>query len=172
MTAFDLFGCATVEEQVRPSSKQPVLAGYCTEENLKELSRRHIRGYVATSRRRHEDAVAQGLPRGAGPRAIAMRTRLRRGGYRSRYGLRKQTAEPVIGNLMDRNGLRQFMLRGLAKIAGEWSLACTAHNLLKLAAARGRSGDRTLIAAYRRGRGSQRIERGDQLPTNGAGSTR
>jgi len=91
---------------------------------------------VATSRRRHEDAVAQGLPRCAGPRAIAMRTRLRRGGYRSRYGLRKQTAEPVIGNLKDRNGLQQFVLRCLAKVAGEWSLACTAHNLLKLAAAR------------------------------------
>lgn len=111
-------------------------AGYCTEDNLKELSRRHIRGYVATSRRKHEDAVAQSLPRGAGPRAIAMRTRLRRGGYRSRYRLRKHTAEPVIGNLKDRNGLRQFVLRGLAKVAGEWSLACTAHNLLKLAAAR------------------------------------
>ncbi len=111
-------------------------AGYCTEDNLKELSRRHIRGYVATGRRKHEDAVAQGLPRGAGPRAIAMRTRLRQGGYRSRYRLRKQTAEPVIGNLKDRNGLRQFLLRGLAKVAGEWSLACTAHNLLKLAAAR------------------------------------
>ena len=111
-------------------------AGYCTEDNLKELSRRHIRGYVATGRRKHEDAVAQGLPRGAGPRAVAMRTRLRRGGHRSRYRLRKQTAEPVIGNLKDRNGLRQFFLRGLAKVTGEWSLACTAHNLLKLAAAR------------------------------------
>ena len=110
-------------------------AGYCTEDNLRELARRHIRGYVATGRRKHDDAVAQGLQRNAGPRAKAMRTRLRRGGYRSRYRLRKQTAEPVIGNLKDRNCLRQFFLRGLAKAAGEWSLACTAHNLLKLAAA-------------------------------------
>ena len=77
-----------------------------------------------------------GLQSNAGPRAEAMRTRLRRGGYRSRYRLRKQTAEPVIGNLKDRNGLRPFLLRGLAKVAGEWSLGCTAHNLLKLAAAR------------------------------------
>ena len=46
-------------------------AGYCTEDNIKELPRRHIRGYVATSRRKHADAVAQGLPRGVGPRAIA-----------------------------------------------------------------------------------------------------
>jgi len=34
------------------------------------------------------------------------------------------------------NGVRQFALPGLAKVAGEWSRACTAHNLLKLAAAR------------------------------------
>jgi len=33
------------------------------------------------------------------------------------------------------NGVRQFVLRGLAKVAGEWSLARTAHNLLNLAAA-------------------------------------
>ena len=59
-----------------------------------------------------------------------------RTGYRSRHRLRKQTAEPVIGNIKDRNGLRQFFLRGLAKAAGELSLACTAHNLLKLASAR------------------------------------
>ena len=59
-----------------------------------------------------------------------------RGDHRSRYRLRKQTAEPVIGNLKDRNGVRQFLLRGLKKVALEWSLACTAHNLLKLASAR------------------------------------
>ena len=111
-------------------------AGYCTEDNLKELSRRHIRGYVAPGRRKHDEPTACTLQRNAGPRAKAMRARLARGGYRSRYRLRKQTAEPVIGNLKMR-GLRQFLLRGLEKVAGEWSLACTAHNLLKLAAARG-----------------------------------
>jgi len=44
-------------------------------------------------------------------------------------------------NPKDRNGLRQFVLRGLAKVAGEWSLACTAPRipetgLQELAAAR------------------------------------
>ena len=54
---------------------------------------------------------------------------------RSRYRLRKQTAEPVIGNLNDR-GLRQFLLRGPDKVAVEWSISCTAHHLLRLAAER------------------------------------
>ena len=30
-------------------------------------------------------------------------------------------------------GFRQFLLRGLAKVRAEWSLVCTAHNLLKMA---------------------------------------
>ena len=29
-------------------------------------------------------------------------------------------------------GFRQFLLRGLEKVNGEWSLICTGHNLLKL----------------------------------------
>ena len=29
-------------------------------------------------------------------------------------------------------GLRQFLLRGLEKAKGEWSLWCTGHNLIKL----------------------------------------
>jgi len=49
----------------------------------------------------------------------------KRGDEMPDWAQNKQTAEPVIGNLKDRNGLRQCMARGLAKIGGEWSLACT-----------------------------------------------
>lgn len=64
-----------------------------------------------------------------------MRTRLSRGGYRSRCRLRKRMVEPVFGQVKQAGGFRQFLLRGLDKVAGERSLICTAHNLLKLAAA-------------------------------------
>ena len=64
-----------------------------------------------------------------------MRTRLKRGGYRSRYRLRKQTVEPVFGQMKHCRGFRQFLLRGLEKVRAEWSLICTAHNLLKLQSA-------------------------------------
>lgn len=40
--------------------------------------------------------------------------------------------EPVCGQLKDVIGLRHFLLRGHAKVRGEWRLGCTAHNLLKL----------------------------------------
>ncbi len=65
-----------------------------------------------------------------------MRAKLRQGGWRSRYRLRKHTVEPVFGQVKEARGFRAFLLRGLAKVPGEWSLLGTAHNLLKLAAVR------------------------------------
>jgi hypothetical protein len=110
-------------------------AGYCSEANLCEMSRRHVRGYVATGRQKHGSASATGQ-RTKGARARAMAARLRRGGFRSRYRLRKQTVEPVFGQIKEARGFRGFLLRGLQKVAAEWSLICTAHNLLKLRRAR------------------------------------
>ena len=51
---------------------------------------------------------------------------------RQRYALRMQTVEPVFGQIKQGRGFRQFLLRGLEKVNGEWSLICTGHNLLKL----------------------------------------
>ena len=111
-------------------------AGYCSEDNLKELRRRHINGYIATGRQKHGEATASGERKvKLGTYAYAMWQKLRRGGHRSRYRLRKQTVEPVFGQVKQGRGFRQFLLRGVRKVAGEWSLICTAHNLLKLAAA-------------------------------------
>jgi hypothetical protein len=104
-------------------------SGYCSELNLKALRKRHIRGYVATDRQNKDRKVGLWVQR--------MRKRLRQGGWRSRYRLRKQTVEPVFGQIKQARGFRQFLLRGQRKVAGEWSLLCTAHNLLKLAAVLG-----------------------------------
>jgi hypothetical protein len=113
-------------------------AGYCSEHNLKTLNRRHVRGYVATGRHKHGEASATGarktVPR---TRVHAMKIRLRRAGHRSRYRLRKQVVEPVFGQIKQARGFRQFLLRGLSQVAGEWSWVCSAHNVLKLAGARG-----------------------------------
>jgi transposase len=111
-------------------------ADYCSDDNLRTLERRCIRGYVATGKQHH----GHDNPERVGPvvskgRWQAMRQRLRRGGHRSRYRLRKQTVEPVFGQVKGARGFRQFLLRGRMKVRHEWSLVCTAHNLLKLAAA-------------------------------------
>ena len=38
----------------------------------------------------------------------------------------------VIGQIKQARGFRQFLLRGVEKVQGEWSLVCTTHNILKL----------------------------------------
>jgi len=107
-------------------------AGYCSEANLEALAERGIRAYVATGRQRHGQAAATGRGRQQGPRLRAMRARLRRGGFKSRYRLRKQIVEPVFGQIKQARGFRQFLLRGLRQVEHEWALVCTAHNLAKL----------------------------------------
>ena len=103
---------------------------------LRELNRRHILGYVATGRQQHGHASAGGSrqPKG-GTRTRAMQVKLRRGGHRSRYRLRKYTVEPVFGQIKQARGFRQVLLRGIEKVTQGWSLVCSAHNLLKLAKA-------------------------------------
>jgi DDE family transposase len=48
------------------------------------------------------------------------------------YAARKAIVEPVIGQIKQARGLRQFSLRGFENVRGEWSLVCTTHNILKL----------------------------------------
>ena len=91
--------------------------------------------YVATERRRHwdaDDGVTQGQAApDAAPRE-RMRHKLRTEYGRSIYARRKSTVEPVFGQTKEARGFRRFHLRGLAGAAGEWSLLCCSHNLLKL----------------------------------------
>lgn len=111
-------------------------AGYCDEKNLAALDRRRIRGYVATGRQRHGEADASGRRKiEPGTRIHRMWLRLKRAGHRSRYRLRKIGAEPVFGQIKYGRGFHRFLLRGVEKVAAEWSLVCTAHNLRKLALA-------------------------------------
>ena len=109
--------------------------GYCSERNLAGLRDRLVRGYVTPGRIKHGEPSVKAEEKG-GPLTKEMRARLRRGGFRSRYRLRKQVVEPVFGQIKEARGFRQFLLRGIEKVELEWSLLCTVHNLLKLAAVR------------------------------------
>jgi transposase len=111
-------------------------AGYCSAANLRTLSRRRIKGYIATGRQKHGSKSATAKrPAKAGSLLARMITRLRRAGHRSRYRLRKQVVEPVFGQIKQARGFRQFLLRGIEKVKAEWAMICTAHNLRKLALA-------------------------------------
>ena len=92
-------------------------AGYCSEHNLRVAQQRHIRAYIATGRQRHGQASATNARRGRTSGLVAaMRQRLRRGGWRSRYRLRKGTVEPVFANLRHNKRLDRFTMRGKEKV--------------------------------------------------------
>jgi hypothetical protein len=51
---------------------------------------------------------------------------------KARYALRKQTVEPVFGQIKDIRSARRLLRRGLRACDAEWKLLCGTHNLLKL----------------------------------------
>lgn len=107
-------------------------SGYLSETNLAALDERGVVAYIATGRAKHPGEVKRKI---GGPLTQAMRRKLKRAGWRSRYRLRKQIVEPVFGHIKQARGFRQFLLRGFEKVRAEWALICTAHNLTKLARA-------------------------------------
>jgi hypothetical protein len=48
------------------------------------------------------------------------------------YGLRMQLPEPVFGIIKSVMGFRQFSLRGLDKVKGEWNLVTMAFNIKRM----------------------------------------
>ena len=124
-----LLDAVTVNTKATPAEVSAD-SGFCSEANLADLAGRGIRGYVAAGRAKHPDG---GEDQRRGPLVSAMRRRLRRAGRRSRCRLRKQVVEPVLGQIKQARGFRQFLLRGVEKVKHEWALICTAHNLTKLA---------------------------------------
>jgi transposase len=108
-------------------------AGYCSEDNLAGLEERNIDGFVATGRQKHGTAAAPAGCAKIGTRRAAMAQKLVDQGHSGPYRLRKQTVEPVFGQIKQARGFRQFLLRGLDKVKAEWVLICTVHNLLKIA---------------------------------------
>jgi transposase len=62
----------------------------------------------------------------------AMTAKLASDDGKARYALRKQTVEPVFGQVKDGRAARRFTRRGLRACDTEWKLLCGTHNLLKL----------------------------------------
>ena len=110
-------------------------AGYYSAKAVDDLQALGVDPYVAPEQTRHGRVVPP-APRGRIPRHLSPRDRMRRKLQtkrgRKRYALRMETVEPVFGQIKEGRGFRQFLLRGLEKVNGEWSLICTGHNLLKL----------------------------------------
>jgi transposase len=112
--------------------------GFFSEHNILALEQRNIEPYIATGREPHYKTVDTLLgtvpaepPAEASPKekmAYKLATEIGKEIYR----LRKCTVEPVIGIIKEVLGFRQFSLRGLANVAGEWCLVCLAFNLKRM----------------------------------------
>jgi hypothetical protein len=62
----------------------------------------------------------------------AMKARLASEDGKARYAKRRETVEPVFGQIKEQQGTRRFMRRGRRACNAEWKLLCGTHNLLKL----------------------------------------
>jgi transposase len=133
-----------VEAIEKQSNQRPqaVLAdnGYCSDKNLEYLEslerpEQRIEAYVATGKQKHGEhrlpAQRGPLPKGA-TRVERMKRKLQTKAGKAVYAARKCVVEPVFGQIKQARGFRQFLLRGLKKVQGEWALICMTHNLLKI----------------------------------------
>lgn len=110
-------------------------SGYYSETNVELLKKESIDPLIPPDKRKHTsgDELA---PRGRIPEDLSVKERMRRvlktKHGKARYKLRKETVEPVFGQIKQIRGFRSFLMRGLEKVRGEWRLICATHNLLKL----------------------------------------
>ena len=125
-----------IEEQSGQKPAEVVSdSGYCSEANLKYLEKKKMGAFVAVDRESYPDREKP-CPRGPLPKGATRVDRMRRKLQTKKgaaiYSIRKTVVEPVFGQIKEARGFRHFLLRGLKKVQGEWSLICLTHNILKL----------------------------------------
>ena len=113
--------------------------GFFSAANITGCAVRGIEPSIATGREAHRWSLDKVLSSPSpvpvvanpGPR-VAMAAKLATPEGRAIYRLRKCTVEPAIGIIKEAMGFRQFSLRRLAKVSGEWILVCLAYNIKRL----------------------------------------
>ena len=110
-------------------------SGYFSESNVKDLEDLGFDPHIATGRQKHntpQPAEDGGPSSDCVTAKEKMAHKLRTTQGRACYAKRKHIVEPVFGQMKHVRGFRQFLLRGLSNVAGEWKLLCLTHNLLKI----------------------------------------
>ena len=111
--------------------------GYYSEDNVIACAKADVVPYIACGREPHYPPLEERLagapqaPENPDP-VSALRHRLKTTEGKAHYAKRKSTVEPVFGIIKHVIGFRQFMLRGLKAVQGEWTLVCIAFNLKRL----------------------------------------
>ena len=106
-------------------------AGYCSANNVKASLKARITPYPSAHREPRHIPFAARLTSAADPVA-QMRYRLGTKAGKTLYAKRKSTIEPTFGIIKHVLGFRQFLLRGLDKVEGEWDLVCIGFDLKRM----------------------------------------
>ena len=111
--------------------------GYASAHNVALCEAAQITPYIATGKEPHHPPLlarfSEPTPLAAEADALArMQHRLTTQAGKAVYAQRKSTVEPVFGIIKHVMGFRQFLLRGLEKVKGEWTLVCLAWNMKRL----------------------------------------
>jgi len=110
-------------------------AGYWSEANVDALEKMGVDPFIATQRRKHSEPLPP-APRGRPPKVLSPKQRMARKLLtlrgRTIYAWRQILPEPVFGQIKHGRRFRQFLRRGVQQVGQEWSMICTAHNILKL----------------------------------------
>ena len=104
-------------------------SGYRSEQAFVALEEKGVEALMALGREGKDRAAID--PRRY-PASARMAQRLASAQGRAHYRRRKVIVEPVFGWIKHVLGFRQFSLRGLTKVTGEWSLVCFAINLRRM----------------------------------------
>jgi transposase len=112
-------------------------SGYFSAANVDACKEAGVEPVIAMGRQPHHPPLSErfaALPEAPKePTPVeAMAHKLKTPAGRALYALRKQTPEPVFGIIKSVLGFRQFSLRGLDKVRGEWSLVTMAWNLKRM----------------------------------------
>lgn len=110
---------------------QRVLAdsGYRSEQAFVGLEEKGVEALVALGREGKDRTAID--PKGY-PASARMAERLATPEGQAHYRRRKVIPEPVFGWIKHVMGFRQFSLRGLTKVTGEWNLVCLATNVRRM----------------------------------------
>jgi transposase len=117
-------------------------AGYYSEDNAARCEQSGIEPYIPPQRDKHNQSLTERfsepatLPEDAKP-IDKMRNKLKTIAGRAVYAQRKSTVEPVFGIVKQVLGFRQFFLRGLEAVSGEWTLVSIAWNMKRMYALKG-----------------------------------
>ena len=111
--------------------------GYFSAGNVAACEKAGVEPVIAMGRQPHHPPLSERFekapeaPKDPTP-VEAMAHKLKTPAGRALYALRKQTPEPVFGIIKSALGFRQFSLRGLENVRGEWSLVTMAWNLKRM----------------------------------------